>query len=334
MFPFAERVEQLPDRPHLKPWFRWTVAGDDVVLEHGHVVHVFGGPAATGLLARLLPYLDGTRTLAELSSAVELPAAAVEAALRRLDGLGLLLDGEPDAAGADAAVRSLAASGPLRPGEVRAALRAAEVAVVGDAAVGAAVEKLLRASGVGVASRCGWDATVTLGTDAPDTLVVAAPAPDEVGRLDGWNDAAVAAGGPVWLQVLPFDGRIAVVGPLFVPRESCCRACFVRRRAAASGYGAEFEPLEAAPTRAGGGPALDAVVAGVAATVALRWLVHRDPALPGALYACEGNGLAVGEHRVLRVPRCAVCSDTHDRATPLPWFKELGPRLDLSEVAP
>jgi bacteriocin biosynthesis cyclodehydratase domain-containing protein len=333
MFPFAERAERLPDRPHLKPWFRWVVAGDEVVLEHGHVVHVFGGPAATGLLAGLLPLLDGTRTAAELAEASSSPPVAVDQALRRLDGLGLLLDGEPDAAGADAAVRSLAASGLLRPGEVRAALRAAEVAVVGGAPVGATVEELLRASGVGVASRCGWDAAAGIASAAPATLVVAVPEPDEVARLDGWNEAAVAAGGPAWLQVLPFDGRLAAVGPLFVPGESCCRACFVRRRAAASGYGVEFEPLEAVPTRAGGGPALDAVVAGVAATVALRWLVHRDPALPGVLHACERDGLAVGEHRVLRVPRCAVCSGTHDRATPLPWFKELGPRLEPAEVA-
>ena len=323
------RPEQPPERPHLKPWYRWAVAADDLVVEHGHTAHVLGGRAATTLLPRLLPLLDGTRTASELAAALETPPDAVLAALRALHGLDLLLDGQPDAAADDAAFRALAASGLRHPAEVRAALGRAEVAVVGEAPVAVAVEELLRASGVAVASRCDWDAAARLAERAPAAFVVAAPAPGEVPRLDRWNADAVDAGGPAWLQVLPYDGRIAVVGPVIVPGETCCRACFVRRRAAASGYGAEFDALETVAVRAGGGPALDAVVAGVAATTTLRWLVHGDASLPGVYHACERFGLAVSRHRVLRVPRCPVCSEVRDLATPLPWFKEQGP-----EVAP
>jgi bacteriocin biosynthesis cyclodehydratase domain-containing protein len=332
MFPDPERDGQPPERPHLKPWFRWALAGDDVVVEHGHTAHVFSGRAATTLLPGLLPLLDGTRTAADVAAALELGPDAILAAVGVLDELGLLLDGEQDAAAADAAVRALAASGLHDPAEVRAALERAEVAIVGDAPAGEAVEELLRASGVAVASRCDWDAAARLPERAPAAFVVAAPAPEEVPRLDRWNAEAVAAGGPVWLQVLPYDGRIAVVGPVIVPGETCCRACFVRRRAAASGYGLEFDALELVPTRAGGGPALDAVVAGVAATTTLRWLVHGDASLPGVFRACERSGLALTEHRVLRVPRCPVCSEVRDLATPLPWFKEPGAEIPTGAV--
>lgn len=332
MFPAPEHDEPAPVRPHLKPWFRWALAGDDVVLEHGHTAHVLGGRTATMLLPRLLPLLDGTRTAEDVAAELQAAPGAVAAAVRVLDELGVLLDGDPDAADADAAVRLLAASGLRSPAEVRAALARAEVAIVGNAPVGAAVEELLRASGVAVASRCDWDAAARLPGRSPDAFVVATPAACEVSRLDRWNADSVTAGGPAWLQVLPYDGRIAVVGPVIVPGETCCRACFVRRRAAASGYGLEFHALEAAPTRAGGGPALDAVVAGVAATTTLRWLVHRDASLPGAYHACERSGLALSEHRVLRVPRCPVCSEVRDLATPLPWFKEQGAEITASAV--
>jgi bacteriocin biosynthesis cyclodehydratase domain-containing protein len=332
MFPVPERDGQLPERPHLKPWFRWALAGDDVVVEHGHTAHVLGGRAATTLLPRLLPLLDGTRTAADVAAALEVALDAILGAVRVLDELGLLLDGDPQAAAADAAVRALAASGLRDPAGVRAALQASEVAIVGDAPIGAAVEELLRASGVAVASRCDWDAAAGLADRAPAAFVVAVPAPDEVPRLDRWNAETVAAGGPAWLQVLPYDGHIAVVGPVIVPGETCCRACFVRRRAAASGYGLEFDALETVPTRAGGGPALDAIVAGVAAVTTLRWLVHVDASLPGVYHACERHGLALSEHRVLRVPRCPVCSEVRNLATPLPWFKEPGTEIPAPAV--
>jgi bacteriocin biosynthesis cyclodehydratase domain-containing protein len=319
----------LPAQPQLKPWYRQAVVGDALVLEHGHAAVVFAGAAAVRLLPVLLPLLDGTRTVAAIVS--ELGTAAEPAvlnALRLLQRRDLLLDGDGSSdGGTDAATLFLAAIGRgVTVAAVRAALAQAEVAVAGASPVADLLVDLLRRSGADRAARASWDelSEVSEGkvskSNAP--FVVASPAGDEVDRLAAWNRGAVASGTP-WLQVLPFDGRFAAVGPLYVPGESCCYECYRSRRVAASGYGDELRALDEVPTRAGSTPAFEAVVAGVAAGLALRWLVHLDHYLPGVFYACEAGGTGLTQHRVYRAPRCAVCSGARDAAPPLPWFKEV-----------
>jgi hypothetical protein len=52
----------------------------------------------------------------------------------------------------------------------------------------------------------------------------------------------------------------------------------------------------------------------------LRWLVGADRTAPGVLYAIETQpALRLGEHAVLRVPRCPACSVSGRAAPPLPW---------------
>jgi bacteriocin biosynthesis cyclodehydratase domain-containing protein len=124
-----------------------------------------------------------------------------------------------------------------------------------------------------------------------------------------------------WLQVLPYDGRIAAIGPLFLPGATACRTCFVLRRGAALRFGPVEDTLAAEPLRAPAGAALETLAAGVAVVVALRWLGARDPHLPGLLHALElERGPHVTTHRVLRVPRCPDCSSEHRRARPALWF--------------
>jgi bacteriocin biosynthesis cyclodehydratase domain-containing protein len=123
------------------------------------------------------------------------------------------------------------------------------------------------------------------------------------------------------LQVLPYDGRFVIAGPVFVPHASACHACFVTRRAAASGYDEDFDLVERTPRRAPLPAPLVAIAAGLAALLVVRWLTTSDPTLPGRFYALEA-GLVVGLRfdRLLRVPRCAACGP-HAQAVPSPWFE-------------
>jgi hypothetical protein len=48
----------------------------------------------------------------------------------------------------------------------------------------------------------------------------------------------------------------------------------------------------------------------------------RDATLPGVLYAVEARPtISIGEHPVLRVPRCPVCSNANRAPARLPWHE-------------
>jgi bacteriocin biosynthesis cyclodehydratase domain-containing protein len=325
----------VPTKPQIKPWYRWLATDGAIVFEHGQTAIVFEGRAAERLLPLLLPILDGSRTVPELVEVLG-PAAepAVAQALHLLAERGLLADGDaledctPD--GATATETFLAAmSHATSRSTVRAKLVRASVEVVGGGGAAAQVLELLRDSGVRRARGIGFEEAIAGGLEASPPFVVAVPDATEVSRLAEWNRAAVPGGRP-WLQVLPFDGRFAAIGPLYVPGETCCYECFRTRRAAASGYGAEYRAIDDIPAEAGGGSAVDAAIAGVAAVVALRWLGLDDHYLPGVFFAYEGGGTALTHHRVYRVPRCAVCSGLREAAPPLPWFKQ----VELEQVEP
>ena len=310
-----------PTLPYLAPWYRIATADDGVVLEYGQRIICLAGRAGAVLVPALLPLLDGTRTLDEIVQALGQPARpAIEAALERLDEHDLLLEGPPladDVPAPLSATAELLAS--LRPGgvtprEALATLECRSVAVVGAGPAAVEVGRLLGQSGI----QARREETVPAGFD----LVVCVPAPEELPALGNWNLAALGSGQP-WLPVLPFDGRYASIGPLCIPDETCCFECFRRRRTANLDVGDELALLEATPAGYPVAPAVQALVAGLATTLALEWLVLDDHQVPAAFYAVElGQVLAVSLHHVHRVPRCPACSGLADVAAPLPWHKE------------
>jgi len=306
----------LPERPLVKPWYRLAPTARGLAFEYGHHVVSLEGRAVERLLPALLPLLDGTRPLADVTGYLgESAEPAVENALRVLAEHGVLTEGPPlaDVAGPFAlAATAAAARGGPPPDAVRAALAASTALVVGSAAAGVEIARLLALSGVGDVRRGGWE-----GGDADLVLVV--PDAAEVPRVAGWNRRALELRAR-WLQVLPFDGRLAAVGPLYLPGETCCYECFRLRRAANSGYHDEFWELEREPTAAAQDPAFTAVLAGVAAAVAVRTLALEDPFAAGIFYALEhGERLALEPHHVYRVPRCPACSDAAATGPPVPW---------------
>jgi bacteriocin biosynthesis cyclodehydratase domain-containing protein len=316
--------------PRLKPWLRVAADDEGVVVEFAQRVIRFDGRAATSLLPALLPLLDGTRTVEDVAHELgEVIRPAIDNALAILAEHDLLVDGPSFGAGLPDPVASsaelLASTSALHRqiDDVRGILSEATVAVVGAGHVADEVLRTLALSGVGSLARSDRLGDPTLDV----SLAIVAPSPPELPRLADWNEQALATGDP-WLQILPYDGRYAAIGPLFLPGESCCHECFQRRRAANLEFREEFWKLASAPAAYPSSPALDAALAGIAATVALRWLVDRDQFLPGAFYALEyassmDGPVAVSNHFVHRVPRCAACSSISGIAPPLPWFKEL-----------
>lgn len=286
----------LPQRPLLAPWLRRTAADGSLLLEYGDEIVVLEGEA----VGRLVPLLDGTRRLEEL-------APAERDAVAELAAAGVIVPGP--AVGSGESLRE-AALGHVAPSVAAARLDAAHVAIAGRGETADEVERLLP----GRAVRVDWqEPLVDL------DLAVAAPSPAELPRLVGWNERCLASA-TAWLLVLPFNGRFGSVGPLFLPGETCCYACFLLRRAAALPDPPDFLALESVPASYPVGRSLAAVLAGGAAVVAARWLARQDAALAGAFLAIElDDGLRTTRHRVLRVPRCGTCSPAGATPPLLPW---------------
>jgi bacteriocin biosynthesis cyclodehydratase domain-containing protein len=300
----------------LAPWYRLLEEDERLLLEHGQAVVVLEGAAVRAFLPALLPLLDGTRTRDDLVRTLGTPAhPAVDLALETLASEGLLVDGPDVLPGMQATAHGIAALFDLSPAVATERLASAAIGVAGSSPVGLAVGRLLRAAGVGRVAYEGWKVTARL------DLAVVAPAADEFEELDPWNRAANESGAR-WLPVLPYDGRFAAIGPLVIPGESCCYECVVRRREANLEYGDRLREIERAPLAARADPAFEMLLAGLAAHLALRWIGGRDGSLPGVLHAVEARpALSLGEHHVLRVPRCPVCSPVERRAAPLPWHE-------------
>jgi len=279
------------------------------------------GRAAETLLPRLLPLLDGTRTveelIIELGSSV---APAIEQALSLLDEHQLLREGthsRENGHGRTAAA-TYAAAVTRRTTEESAtrALLDAHVAVLGSGRCAKTTASQLEEIGIGRV-----DLLAPADEPAAGALVVAVPSARELPELERVNERALELG-TAWLQVLPFDGRLTIVGPLYLPNASACRCCFVLRRGACSGYEDDFELVESQPSRALSPTPLTTMAAGLAANVVLRWMTAKDPTLPGRFYALESRTiLRLSYEHVLRVPRCPACGPAAS-AVPSPWFEE------------
>jgi bacteriocin biosynthesis cyclodehydratase domain-containing protein len=315
-------VNPAPALPYLRPWYRLAAGDGKVVLEYGQRIVCLEGGAVSELVPALLPLLDGTRTLDEIVALLGEPVrAAAEHVVGELSDRGLLGAGPPlgpDLARPAAAAAQLLAS--LRPGaeplgDTVAAVTSCSVAIVGDGPAGLETARFLRLSGARVERRDRIESSVE--------LTVCAPTPEELPLLPDWNRQALAVS-QAWLQILPFDGRYAAVGPLYLPGDTGCYECFRLRRAANLGAAEELELLEAVPAAYPSAPAFDAVLGGLATTVTLHWLVLGDHYAPAACYAVEPlPTFRLTVHHLHRVPRCEACSGLADIASPLPWYKEV-----------
>jgi bacteriocin biosynthesis cyclodehydratase domain-containing protein len=312
-------VADVPPHPALAPWCRVVADDGRLLFEHGGSVVTLEGRATKALLPRLIPLLDGTRTTQEICTEVGEPAApAVEKALALLATHQLLVDGEPAPPGdqplAAAATFAAAATRATSPRAATRSLAASRVAVAGSGVEAAEVARQLARSGIG-------SVDPAEPVPAARDLVVAVPGPGDDLLLDELNRHCLASG-QAWLQILPFDGRFLVVGPLFLPGASACRTCYRLRRGACSGYEDDFPLLEKTPVAASAPTSLAAVAGGLAAVLAIRWLTVHDPTLPGSYYALEPvTVVRLSAHRALRVPRCPDCGPP-ERALPSPWFAE------------
>lgn len=220
---------QVPPRPKLVEGLVWMPMGETLLVEGAPERQVFRGAAATAVLPRLLPLLDGRRSADELAAEVGLSTRALAAAVALLYTRGLVEEAashdvrtEPTEPAIQAFFsRSVDATRVNRSGtEATARLRHARLWLVGDG--GAPLADALVAAGA-------WHVTVVTDDaaaldDAVDLVVAfSLHRPLDPAALASVDERCAELGVP-WLRC-EVQGATVEVGPLLDRRHTPCTAC-------------------------------------------------------------------------------------------------------------
>lgn len=313
--------------PLLKPWWRISYEATRVIFQYGDDVIVCEGKGAAFIVPRIVPLLDGEHNV---DAIIAVLGAHTEPFVRKLLELfvtrEMLIEGPPVPAGASVAARDavhfVAATIPRY---TALAADAANLAGLRAGIVGssvAAAEAARSLTSLGATARVfGWEPARS-DLEAVD-LVLVAPTAAELPELAQWNERALAARA-TWFQVLPFDGRFAAIGPLYIPGETACYECFRHRRAANITYAPQFWAMQETPAPYPSALPLEQTLAGLATLSLLRWHLRNDAGIPGNFQSLEfGGDITLGSHIVYRVPRCTACGSVEGVAPVLPWFEEV-----------
>jgi SagB-type dehydrogenase family enzyme len=294
----------LPERPRLIPELVGVPYGADGILfaggEHTELVR---GKSTRTLLPRVLPLLDGTRTLPALAEALaDIPPQHVVSIVTLLYSRGLLEDGPAEAHPlphvASFAGRYVDCSRiNHNRGEALARLGAARVRVSGTHEVAAMLVRDLRDSGIdavraeGRGVRAEGRGPRAEGDDEADVEVFVAS-----GDFDDADaiDAITRNGGRAYL--LSIGAREAQIGPLFLPGVTSCARCLVRNFGRPAG---EADPLFAR---------MAASLASLQIFHALGRIASGSLHTSFRILGIEEDGTWIQDTRLAtRTPGCAAC---------------------------
>jgi hypothetical protein len=222
-----------PSTPLLRRGLAVVQVRDGLLVDGTVRRHLFTGAAATELLPRLLPLLDGSRDIEGLSAAVDLPAEQVEYALKLLKGRGLLEETElgqrRDVLESEAAVYFSRTFGTAT--QLAGMLAQAVVLISAPKVFAAVIAGDLREAGVGNVLVRNWE-------DGPDLSWPGSPRPPQrsLAVVLDTPDSPVALADHLaalrWesTPVLRCSGcaTSAEIGPLFYGDYSACPLCFQR----------------------------------------------------------------------------------------------------------
>ena len=220
----AVAVETV-ERPLLKPWYRLSAESGRSVLRYAGSVLEFEGAAAERLLPHLLPLLDGTRTVDDVVGGAGRSASARRSSTRSPSCARTTCSpSRSPPASRRAGARSCSRRRRVtRCAERPRAPRSAEACIVRQRPR----RRAARAHPAG--ERRARRGAARLGRRATRRARRRRSLEAELPRLEEWNERALDARA-TWMQVLPFDGRFAAVGPVFVPGQTACHECYRWRR--------------------------------------------------------------------------------------------------------
>ncbi|HEV3050531.1 MAG TPA: TOMM precursor leader peptide-binding protein, partial [Longimicrobium sp.] len=281
-------------RPQLRQNLVPVVVGEDTaMLVHEDEHALLRGRA----YPRLLPLLDGSRTIADLVGVLsaELPPPECLFAIHVLYREGHLVEADPGPRELTAFWHERGA----RLADAEHALAQASLSVTAlDGEPGDEVAEALRAGGLRV-------------VEGPSSLDVVVARDYQSTGLAAINERMLAAGRP-WM-LMKLNGRVPWIGPLFEPGTTGCWQCLAQRLQANRQLQGFLQrkldrqdPLSLAWSRH---PAVVQAATAIAATEITRFLATGESRLSGRIVSLDMSTLETAHHLLTRRPQCPACGD-------------------------
>lgn len=267
-------------QPAVKSEWRYEIPGAGaVVLRSERELRYLTGR----LMVQLVPLVDGTRTVQEISNALrsEFSEEQIAEALCQLQQEGYLREGVP-AARADEAFWTLLDADPENVTERRSAVTVE--LLTSEPATAVILRDALNAVGISVMG--GGSFIIAVVQDYLDE------------QLRQLNVEALASGRP-WMLVRPF-GRKQWVGPVFVPGRTACWSC-MSQILELNGWAADA-CVAALPVSA-------SITQTIAAAEAAKWLLtESNDTIEGSICEIDTGLLGITSHTVRAQPGCPDCN--------------------------
>lgn len=293
-------------QPRVKPHIAFVPMGEDALLVRGPTLFLNYSGEAVPVVRALLPLMDGTRSVEDLSRAVARSAEDTREIVQSLLADRVVEDALRDEAAAFDTVRfapQVAVWSHLSsmPAAAQNRIGRARIALLGEGAVADAAARILEGAGVGAVIRAEKPT-------ACDHLALASDFLDPPRFLEV-NEACLREGIP-WTGAF-LDGIDASVGPTVIPRQTACWRCYDLRAKGAHPNMDRLMAYEAA--RPAAAPfALPSFAPLVGSWLSQAVLVAvsgaTSPPLAGHVARVELLEMRSERHRVLRIPRCPACS--------------------------
>ncbi len=345
----------VPDRTWLvDPTARLLAVADGVLVRRADMVTRLEGEGVDDFVAAILSASRDGRLRLPGGQIDKQRSERLDSLLAALESSGLLQPDDDDTATADSPIvfGLWSRSGySVDRGVITERLARARVRILGHGAMTSHVVTAMQGAGIAVDVLSSSDQVsppaqiVDEVDDTAGNVTVVVGRSDSDRLLSDWNRTVCDNGDAnPWLAVTPFDGRRATVGPWVTPGSSACYRCYQLRRAATFpdesvvtelADGESTAELEFAPDLH---PGVTLMQAGLVVDRVLDYLGLREQswqAVPGGLttVSVDPSGATQSTHRVLRVPRCPICSPAAGRGYPQVWFgRPLGDGSPTADV--
>jgi bacteriocin biosynthesis cyclodehydratase domain-containing protein len=320
----------------LAPWFEASRNDHMIVFQHGHRFVVYLGKEAADTIETVLDVIQQSEGCeAALGNFSEESRPVAKAIMHKLRSYGILQDLSQQGAASWALAAKEIVGGEMSCEDIETKENQVKLIVISNGTVPDVARMLAQENGL---RNTRWVENVAeeqifdiLDGEDEDGLIVYSPTAhnDRLGAaINRWALSRERA----WMQILPYNGGEAVIGPLFIPRQTACYECFRLRRRAASAHGKEQRVMDDgdAITFANSGasswnsPAESGIVWSMFfQLLSIEMLdLHSLPMTPlrgQAHTVCfDECGVAVEHHRVFTVPRCPACRKP-SLPMPQPW---------------